>query len=313
MSKKSTTEEFIKKAKDVHGDVYDYDNVEYVGNATKVKITCRIHGVFEQTPNSHLVGHACPKCYADKVRLLKSSTTEVFIEKARIVHSNRYDYSLVEYVNNSVHVKIICPEHGVFLQTPNGHLSGAGCKKCANYELKKQQSSDTDEFISKAQSRHLHETYNYSHVRYISAREKVEILCKEHGPFWQTPNIHLRGGGCPRCAKSGFKVDQPAFVYLLSDGDILKVGITNNKVSKRLRKINHGRINKFKEIFHKHVSGHVALITEGKLLKWLRDELSSLDTKFDGYTECFHIGHITFPQIIDKIVELTEESNNDNK
>ena len=126
--KRLTTEEFITRAREVHGHKYDYSLVEYLNWCTPVKITCPEHGVFEQIPNNHVRGRGCPQCAVKQQRL----TTEEFITRAREVHGDRYDYSLVEYVNNSTPVKIICSEHGVFEQTPNNHTSmKAGCPQCS--------------------------------------------------------------------------------------------------------------------------------------------------------------------------------------
>ena len=122
---KLTTEEFINKAKIIHGDKYNYPLVEYKNNYAKVKIICKEHGIFEQVPNHHLRNHGCPKCKKNRL------TTEEFISKAKNIHGEKYDYSLVKYENNHTKVKIICIEHGIFEQTPNHHLSGQTCGTCA--------------------------------------------------------------------------------------------------------------------------------------------------------------------------------------
>jgi len=130
MSRRLTTEQFIEKAKAVHGDKYDYSLVEYKNNKTKVKIKCHIHGIFKQRPNDHLNNHGCPKCKTEYVKLYTISNSNKFIEKAKVVHGDKYDYSLVEYRNNKTKVKIVCPEHGVFEQRPDSHLNDKGCPKC---------------------------------------------------------------------------------------------------------------------------------------------------------------------------------------
>ena len=104
-----TTEEFILKAKKVHGDKYDYSQVNYVKTTIPVTIICPIHGPFTQRPVNHLRGKGCKYC-GNAVK----HTTEEFIEAARKVHGDKYDYSQVEYVNNKTKVKIICPIHGLF-------------------------------------------------------------------------------------------------------------------------------------------------------------------------------------------------------
>lgn len=129
MSKRATREEFICKARESHGDKYDYSKSEYVNARTKVCIICKEHGEFWQTPDNHLRGQGCPRC---KARTL-SSDKETFVEKAKKIHGeNKYDYSKVEYKTSINKVCIICPQHGEFWQTPHSHLNGSGCPKCAN-------------------------------------------------------------------------------------------------------------------------------------------------------------------------------------
>lgn len=128
---------FITKARNVHGDKYDYTKTKYVKSYLKVTITCPLHGDFEVTPNNHLRGNQCPEC--GRIQRAKSNTknTDYFITRALEVHGDKYDYSKVNYVNNKKKISIIChntdefgKEHGEFLQTPHDHLSGCGCPKC---------------------------------------------------------------------------------------------------------------------------------------------------------------------------------------
>ncbi len=127
-----TTEDFISRARRVHGNKYDYALVEYSGAFTPVKIICREHGEFEQKPNKQLSGYGCQTCgrlAAGKARRLN---TEQFIAKAKRVHGDKYDYSLVRYQTTELPVKIVCRAHGEFEQKPHGHLAGSGCRKCAD-------------------------------------------------------------------------------------------------------------------------------------------------------------------------------------
>ena len=125
MSRRKTKEQFIKEAKLIHNNKYDYSLVEYKNNSTKVKIICPIHGVFEQTPHDHLQKKQCKRC-------ANVTNTEDFIAKSKIIHNNQYDYSLVDYKNTRENIKIICPIHGVFEQKPYIHLQGSGCKICGD-------------------------------------------------------------------------------------------------------------------------------------------------------------------------------------
>lgn len=113
---KLTTFEFIKKAKKIYGDKYDYSLVEYNGIYNKIKIICPIHGIFEQIPKSHLK-YECQKCGHIKTRNSKFLTTEKFIIKAKKIHGDKYDYSLANYISAKTPVKIICPIHGILTDT----------------------------------------------------------------------------------------------------------------------------------------------------------------------------------------------------
>lgn len=188
MPKKKTKEEFIKDAREKHGDKYDYSKVEYMNNYTKVCIICPEHGEFWQGPKDHAKGQGCPKCNGKY-----APTIEEWIVSARKVHGNKYDYSNVKYVNYETKVCIICPEHGEFWQTPNNHLSGKGCYKCSGCYV-----PTTEEWIVSARKIHG-DKYDYSKVKYVNNATKVCIICKEHGEFWQKPNNHNNGQGCPKC------------------------------------------------------------------------------------------------------------------
>jgi uncharacterized OB-fold protein len=184
---------FIEKANIKHNNKYDYSLVNYINSKTKIEIICPEHGSFMKTPHSHLCGQGCPKCSNHF-----TPTTEEWIEKAIKVHNNKYDYSKVVYISSDTKVKIICKIHGVFMQTPEKHLSGNGCQKCG-----KVYRPTTDEFINEANKIHNNKYYYYK-VNYINAKTKVEIICHNHGSFMQTPDSHVRGSGCPRCSKIGF-------------------------------------------------------------------------------------------------------------
>jgi hypothetical protein len=121
---------FISKVKIIHNDFYDYSLVDYKKATETVDIICPVHGIFKQTPNSHLNGSGCRDCANDKLRNDRAFTKETFIEKAILVHGNKYDYSLVNYYNARNKVDIICPIHGLFEQAPHLHLRGENCPSC---------------------------------------------------------------------------------------------------------------------------------------------------------------------------------------
>lgn len=126
---------------------------------------------------------------------------EVFIERSKELHSNKYDYSQVVYLNNATKVIIVCPTHGPWESVPNNHLTlGNGCKKCSI----EGQTKTSENFILEAKKVHGN-LYDYSLAKYTGAHRKLVILCKNHGEFSQAPHEHLKGQGCPTCARNQIK------------------------------------------------------------------------------------------------------------
>lgn len=125
--------EFIERLSNIFIDEnYSYTKTNFINQHFNVIITCPIHGDFLVEPANALYHHSgCPLCKNKKISKNKTSSTENFIKKAKNIHGDEYDYSLVKYINNKTKVKIICKEHGVFEQTPNNHLRGCGCPSCA--------------------------------------------------------------------------------------------------------------------------------------------------------------------------------------
>lgn len=208
-TKKLSNEQFIARANQIHNYKYDYSKILYKNNRTKVCIICPEHGEFWQIPSSHLKGYGCPECSN-----YKKLTTEEFIEKAKSVHGDRYDYSKVEYVNSSTKVCIICPEHGEFWQTPDSHINARqGCPYC-NGGVK----LTNEVFIKKAKAIHG-DKYDYSKVKYVNAHNPITIICPEHGEFTQRPNDHLMGHSCPLCIelynKSSYEAEIAEYIESL--------------------------------------------------------------------------------------------------
>jgi very-short-patch-repair endonuclease len=196
MPKKLTLSEFVKKSKEIHGDKYLYDKSVYVNTKTLLTITCKIHGDFLQKPENHFAKCGCQVC--DPTNNLG---TDKFIEKSKIIHSDIYDYSLVNYIKNDIKVSIICRIHGIFNQIPAAHLKGQRCPKCNNNNVKR----TTEEFIQLSKDVHG-DLYNYDLVDYKNKRIRVKIKCENHGIFEQLPYVHLNGANCPRCKSSAMEI-----------------------------------------------------------------------------------------------------------
>ena len=214
LSRRFTNDEFLKKATDIHGDTYDYSDVKYIKWDEYVTIKCLDHGPFTQSPNNHLQGKGCKKCSIKTNSDKQRKTLEEFIEESRAKHGDKFDYSEVSYINTNTHVKIVCPIHNKFEQTPIDHIQSIfGCKKCADTNNGLLGRSNTDEFIKKSIIVHR-DTYDYSEVKYEKNTTDVIIKCKIHGAFLQHPCVHLRGNGCQKC---GIQKSANAKRYILEE------------------------------------------------------------------------------------------------
>jgi hypothetical protein len=194
---KLTTEKYIEKAKASHNDTFDYSETVYFGSRDKLKVICKIHGLFEQFANNHLRGAGCPQCAL--VNRTKKLCT--FIEEANLIYNGKFSYK--NFVYNGAHKKgiIICKIHGIFKQIPAWHLQGFGCPKCNRNRRSKNDLKTTDHFIAKSKLRHGN-TYEYDCSEYKGTDIKVKIKCKIHGIFEQYPTNHYFGYGCPICKSS---------------------------------------------------------------------------------------------------------------
>ena len=191
--KKLTTEEVIKRFIEKNGNKYDYSKVNYINARTKVCIICPEHGEFWQKVEDHFRGVGCPEC--NKKRLKNGArrfTKEEFIQKAKEIHNDKYDYSKIKYKDCRTKICIICPEHGEFWQTPLSHLHTRGCPKCSKRYM------DTEYFIEKAKELYG-DKYDYSKVEYVNNHTKVCIICPEHGEFYVNTKDFLNGHGRPEC------------------------------------------------------------------------------------------------------------------
>lgn len=205
MPVKLTKEEFIRRAKLIYGDYYNYSKVVYVDSKTKVIIICTEHGEFEQIPDSHLKGNGCWKCGVKKRSLTNLTTQEEYINKLKNKYTN-LNFDKTIFKNTREKVISTCLVHGDFYQRADLLLSGHGCQKCSNVirgnKLSKIHSSNKQEFIEKAKVIHG-DKYGYDKVNYINSWTKVCIICPKHGEFLQIPNAHLTNKqGCPICKSS---------------------------------------------------------------------------------------------------------------
>jgi len=190
MVRRLTNEEVIHKFKNIHGDRYNYSNVEYTNNSTNVTIICSKHGSFHQRPSSHLRGNGCSECSGKKPH-----TSKEVVETFKNMYGDNYDYSMTEYKGALVKFKVLCKTHGEFETLYNNMLRGWACPGCTNYRKNIEHS-----FLKEAKEVHGDE-YDYSNVVYKNCGTNVEIVCKTHGSFFQQPRNHTSGARCQKCER----------------------------------------------------------------------------------------------------------------
>ena len=297
-SESYTQEDFIAKAQEVHGDRYDYRLVNYVNSQTKVKIICPEHGVFLQRPAQHIFRAGCPKCGRIAANTALSDTTANFIARAKKIHNNKYDYSGVDYVNNRVKVKIVCPKHGMFLQAPDKHLAGQGCPECKWETISLVKRNDWADVKAKFIQTHGNK-YNYSKVDYVTSQIKVKIVCPEHGEFEQTPSNHINGQGCPECGKIAVRMklmdSLEGFIEKSRQvhGDKYDYSLVEYKGNKVPVKIICPQHGVFEQIPNSHTMGcgcsqctHHISKGEQEIMDWIREYVPNAEhayRKLDGY------------------------------
>lgn len=185
------TEKFIKKARAVHGDLYDYSKVGEKDTKGRSPFICKVHGEFWQFRQNHLQGRGCLKCSS----LKRTTTVEEFIERSRVTHGDTFDYSKVEqFVTTRDKVLIVCPIHGDFEQAARDHMRGIGCAKCAIDRTK----TTFESFVENAKI--VHEgRYDYVKESWRLKDGFVDVICPDHGVYSQNSYNHSIGMGCPKC------------------------------------------------------------------------------------------------------------------
>lgn len=235
-----TTEEYISRARKVHGDRYDYRNVKYKHNSKPVIITCRKHGDFKQEARAHTDGSGCTKCFLEE----RTDDASEFIRKARALHGNRYDYSNVVYTNSKIKVEIICKQHGSFSVQPNTHLViKVGCPVCTESKGE----GRIREFLTKHRIKFIQEyriePYRYRYDFYLP---KLNLLIEFHGQQHYKP-VSIFGG------ETGFKKTvkrdkAKREIARRSDYKMMTVSYRSSK-SNNLERIIRARLNCMGHVF----------------------------------------------------------------
>lgn len=288
--------DFLIRAKNIHGEKFLYDLSKYIDIVNKIDITCLKCGkIFSQNPFSHLSGSGCKNCAMKKESKRKTIIAgNLFWSKVAISRYKNYDLSKAEYSGSSKKIEVSCRIHGKeFKITAGNFIKGnGGCKECAKKSPNLYQNIRSKEcannFIERASAKHNHK-YDYSKCEYINSSKKVIIICKDHGEFLQIPSDHLRNGGCSACSKSGFSELKPGTLYYVKIfteiGIFYKIGITNLSVKDRFKKHKNKIIILMKKEF---LIGKFAQDEEKSILKkYKKHRYSGKDVIPDGNTELF--------------------------
>lgn len=196
-----STEEFVARAKKVHGDTYDYSETHYASSTEKLRVVCREHGAFYQSPQGHLAGYGCRKCGVTKVAGQLRLSQEQFLSAVRAVHGEVYILDRTSYAGRVNRVEVDCRVHGHFLISANSLLSGHGCSKCAVAGRANERRKTTELFIAESQAR-FGDKFDYRDAEYVSRSTKLKLFCSCGAGFLVSPSVHLSGsGGCPDCFK----------------------------------------------------------------------------------------------------------------
>lgn len=200
-----TLADFIRLAKARHGDRYDYAAAVYTTYKKRLIIRCPLHGSFEQIAGKHLKGHGCPTCRDGKAQARNSSASleqrcAAWKKGAAAQHNGVYDYAEAEFTSSKTPVKILCPDHGAFYQSPDNHLNNTtACPQCSRTSKSKKLQKTPQEWLQIFRAVHG-ERYDYPFPDTLQGcTEWITVQCKEHGDFTQRVDVHSQGGNCSRC------------------------------------------------------------------------------------------------------------------
>ena len=213
MSKLKSTDELKEILLKVHGDRYDYSELDYKGRTKLIKIGCKLHGFFTQTASNHLQGKGCATCAGISRGINRKLNEEDVIKEMSIKHNNIYDYSKFRYTKSTDKSVIICKLHGEFLQSHNIHRKGVGCPSCG-LEIARAKISKTTEDLIKSSDILFNGKFIFDKSEYICRFCEIIITCPQHGDFKTAQGNHLTSKhGCEKCANACMGENAPGWSY----------------------------------------------------------------------------------------------------
>jgi predicted nucleic acid-binding Zn-ribbon protein len=208
INKDDRNKKFLKKVKEIYGEKYDFTKSIYHDYYSPIEIICPKHGPQYRTPLQIYNGAICPQCTHERRVTTKLLTTDEFIKKAIKKHKGKYTYNHCNYIGAKHDVIITCPKHGDFVQNANSHLNGRGCPKCSKQRFRFMTNEEREQCFRKIHG----DKYEYDWDTYIKNRLPMNMFCKKHGLFQQSPSKHLFGEGCPKCKRSRLEEEIEQFL-----------------------------------------------------------------------------------------------------
>lgn len=231
-----------------------------------------------------------------------------FVEDGLKIHNGIYTYEKTVYVDSHELVEIFCSKHGgYFWQSPTSHVGGYGCFDCGIKTTAEKRKYTKEEYVELA-TLVWGDTYDYSEISYVDCFTEIKIRCPVHGLVGVIPTQHLSGRGCKECAKNGYNTAKPGHLYILANGDMTKVGITNTTPEARCKVLSRKHENQFKVIHSAYwEDGSIANDIETLLLRNLKVEYDNPDGRFHGWTETFL--NVDRNKLINQLKELSHDYN----
>nr|WBF70294.1 F-box and FNIP repeat-containing [Megavirus caiporensis] len=196
------TSAFIDIANKIHKNAYDYTGVIIEEDTIFIDVKCKTcENIFNVRIKNHIKNRTgCRRCNTLRTKEKKRMSTEEFVELAKQIHGDKFDYSKAVFVRSDVPMEIICRKCGnsVF-HTRHRHL----VEKCGCMCQRNSMKNSTEKFIEKSKLKHGPDTFDYSKTVYVNTSTKVIIICKSCGfEMHQRYDVHLRCKGCTRCNKN---------------------------------------------------------------------------------------------------------------
>jgi len=310
--KRLSQEDFIQRCRDNQKINLDYSQVIYKTQHEKVYVTCikhnlLIHARAQAVSNGEIICKKCLKEY--KSSLLLSNKEQFLLKFNKKFPENTFDFSNSVYTKSSEHMEVICDKGHTFNIKPNNLMSGHGCSKCHHERIGYIFSKTKEQYIEQFVSCHG-DRYDYSKVTdFKNCKEKVIVICNQHGEFLISPDNHSRGKGCPLCGKSGYQPQLKGYFYILKiTDDVIKFGITNN-LERRMSEIAKKSVFDIELLYSfEFQNGYIPQDIENEIYRdknIVRSVVNKSDMK-SGYVETTYISNI--PRILNIVNSFTNNT-----